>query len=59
MWFLVTERVLVSWLPPKPTPCWQAATWSHSRPDEVVLVVQAIEIAILQPWEAAANRWRR
>ncbi len=24
-----------------------------------VLVVQAIEIAVLQPWEAAANRWRR
>jgi NitT/TauT family transport system permease protein len=24
-----------------------------------ILVVQAIEIAILQPWEAAANRWRR
>jgi NitT/TauT family transport system permease protein len=24
-----------------------------------ILVVQVIEIAILQPWEAAANRWRR
>ena len=24
-----------------------------------ILVVQAIEITILQPWEAAANRWRR
>jgi NitT/TauT family transport system permease protein len=24
-----------------------------------IVVVQAIEIAILQPWEAAANRWRR
>lgn len=24
-----------------------------------ILVVQIIEIAILQPWEAAANRWRR
>ena len=24
-----------------------------------ILVVQAIEIAILQPWEAAASRWRR
>ena len=24
-----------------------------------ILVVQLIELAILQPWEAAANRWRR
>ena len=24
-----------------------------------ILVVQVIEIAVLQPWEAAANRWRR
>ena len=24
-----------------------------------IAVVQLIELAVLQPWEAAANRWRR